>query len=173
MPKQKSEKEILLQSYKDLLENSQGFFAVDGKSINNVTVTDLKKKLKAVGSQYVVVKNTLFKIVLQDKNLPLNTSQFDGQTVIVSYTGDPTEVAKLLKKVQKDSSGLFEARFGYIEGDYVSKDEVMNLADIPSKPELLAKLLGSLNSPVSGFMNAVTGNAKGFVRVISELSTKQ
>lgn len=60
-----------------------------------------------------------------------------------------------------------------VEGSFVDKDAVMNLAEIPSKPELLAKLLGSFNAPLSGLMNAVTGNVRGFAQVLHGLSEKK
>lgn len=70
MPKVKSQKEVLLEKYKDLLANANGFIAVEAEKIDNFTVTELKKKLKEGGSNYTVVKNTLFKIALQDKQQP-------------------------------------------------------------------------------------------------------
>ena len=171
MAKTKDAKSTLLQEYKAILTQKGGFIAIDGKSIDNITATQLKKQLKAEGSNLTVVKNTIFKIALQETNFPVDASVFEGQTGIISYDADPTLIAKMLKKLQKETE-LFSAKFGVIEGEYVDAERVMQLADIPSREVLLAKLLGSMVSPVSGFMNVVTGNVKGFVRVVQKLSEK-
>jgi large subunit ribosomal protein L10 len=177
MAKSREAKTALLQKYKQLLADKGGFIAIDSKSIDNVTVTELKKQLRADGGNLTVVKNTVFKIALEEANYPTETSVFDGQTAIVTYDEDPTVIAKSLKKVQKEMKkkldlDLLEAKYGVIEGEFITSERVMQLADIPSREELLAKLLGSMMSPVSGFMNAVTGNARGFVQVLKQLSEK-
>lgn len=171
MPKARNQKEMLLDQYRALLSESKGYIAVQADKVNNLTVTDLKKKLKAVNGNYVVVKNTIFKIALQEQNKPLPATDFEGQTAVVIYNDDPTEIAKILKETQKKSE-LLQARYGVIEGDFISGAEVMTLAEIPSRNELIAKLLGSLNAPLSGIMNVFTGNVRGFVQIISKLSEK-
>jgi len=172
MPKVRSQKEVLLAQYKDIIASNPGFFAVDASKLSNISVTTLKQKLKEIGSDYIVVKNTIFKIALDDAKKPVELSQFEGQTAVISYSADPTEVAKLLKTAQKETQ-LMEARYGLIDGQFVGKDEVMALADIPSKPQLLSMLLSTMNAPLSGLMNAVTGNVRGFVQVLSQMSEKE
>ena len=172
MPKLKTDKEQLLDSYKAILAESAGFIAINPDRIDNVTITDFKKKLAEQNAKYVVVKNTLFKLALQDKNQPLKASEFDGQTAIIAYKEDPTVVAKLLKEVQTKNEDLLGYKFSVVDNAYFDEKSTSGLAEIPSKPELLAKLLGSLNAPLTGFMNAVTGNVRGFVRVLGELSSK-
>jgi len=171
MPKARNQKEVLLEQYKAILANNPGFIAVDSSKLNNITITALKRKLKEIGSDYVVVKNTIFRIALDDAKKPVELTQFDGQTAIISYASDPTEVAKLIKAAQKETQ-LMEARYGLIDGSYVKKEEVMALADIPAKPQLIAQLLSTMNGSLTGFMNAVTGNVRGFVQVVSKLSEK-
>jgi len=177
MAKSRSAKEVLLQKYKALLADNAGFIAVDGKSIDNVTVTDLKKKLKAGGNNITVIKNTVFKIALEEGKFPVEASAFDGQTAVITYADDPTVVAKAVKELQDEGKEkeleLLQARYGVIDGEYVNADKVMQLALIPSREVLLAKLLGSISSPVKGFMNAVSGNARGFVQVLKQISEKE
>lgn len=172
MAKSREAKSELLAKYKALLTEKNGFIAVDTKSIDNATVTTLKKQLKAEGNNMAVVKNTVFKIALDEAKYPVESADFDGQTGIITYDDDPTVIAKFVKKVQKDTE-LLDAKFGVVEGEFVTKERIMQLAEIPSREQLLAKMLGSMLSPVSGFMNAVTGNAKGFVQVLKQLSEKE
>jgi len=176
MAKSRSVKEALLQEYKALLADSAGFIAVDGKSIDNVTVTDLKKKLKAGGNNITVVKNTIFKLALNEAKFPVEAAAFDGQTAIITYAEDPTVIAKAVKELQDEGKEkeleLLKARYGVIDGEFIDADRVMQLALIPSREELLAKLLGSISAPVKGFMNAISGNARGFVQVLKQMSEK-
>lgn len=172
MAKTRSQKETLLEDYKKLLTESDGYIAVDSKGIDNTTVTELKKQLKDLGSNLTVVKNTLWKIAVGETKQPDEVGEFEGQTAVISYKEDPTAPAKLLKEVQKETE-MMEAKYGVVNGEFLDSGRIMDLADIPSREVLLAKLLGSMTAPVSGFMNAVTGNARGFVQVLRQLSEKR
>ncbi|WKZ31419.1 MAG: 50S ribosomal protein L10 [Candidatus Dojkabacteria bacterium] len=171
MAKSKDQKTALLEQYKSLLTENKGYIAVDTEGVDTTAVTELKKKLREIGSTVTVVKNNIFKIALDETKSPVETKDFDFQTAVITYDADPTVVAKLIKDVQKDTE-KFEARFGVVEGKFVEKSKVMGLAEIPSREELLAKMLGSMIAPVSGVMNAVTGNVRGFAQVLSQLGEK-
>jgi large subunit ribosomal protein L10 len=172
MPKTRSTKDSLLQGYKDVLSNSNGFIAVNIDKVNTLTVTKLKKELSSIDSKVVVVKNTVFKIAMQDANVPVEAQNFDGQTAIVTYKGDPSAVAKAIKSVRADQQ-ILGARFSFIDNGFYNAEQSTALETLPSKSELLAKMLGSLNAPLTGFMNAVTGNARSFVRALSAVQAKK
>jgi len=171
MAKSREQKEQLLSKYEEILDTVDGYIAVNPAQVDSITVTTLKRKLKEINSKLVVVKNTVFKIALQNKQdkLPVQAIDFTGSTAIITYSADPTTPAKLIKEVQKESES-FEARYGVIDGSFVDNKNVMALADIPDRETLLAQLVGTMNAPLSGFMNACTGNVRGFVRVLSEKS---
>lgn len=172
MAKSRSQKEALLETYKNLLKDSSGFIAVNATGIEASRVVELKKTLKGLGSNITVIKNSLFKIAMDDENHPVEAKDFSNQTAVVSYTEDPTVVAKEIAKVQKDTEA-FEAKFGMVDGSFLAGSKVMELATIPSREELLAKLLGTLNAPLSGFASVITGNVRGFVRVIQQVSEQK
>ncbi len=169
MAKSRAQKESLLESYKEALTNNGGYIAVDVKGVDTLTITELKKDLKKIDSNLIVVKNKIFQIALADQNLPTQAVDFVEQTAIIPYVSDPTQPAKLIKEVQKETEAL-NARYGIVAGSYLDGTRVMQLADIPSREELLARLLGSLNAPLTGFANVISGNVRGFVRVLSQLS---
>jgi large subunit ribosomal protein L10 len=172
MPKTRSTKDSLLQGYKDVLSNCNGFIAVNIDKVNTLTVTKLKKELNSIGSKVLVVKNSVFKIALQDANTPIETQNFDGQTAVVTYTDDPAATAKAIKSVRGDSI-MLQPRFAYVDKGYFNAEQASAFETIPSRNELLAKMLGSLNAPLTGFMNAVTGNARSFVRALAEVQSKK
>jgi large subunit ribosomal protein L10 len=166
-----NKKTELLDKYKDILTNHEGYFLVNSDSIDTSTITEFKKALKESGANLTVVKNTIFKIALQDTNQPVEVINFDGATAVIYFGEDPTTPAKLVKKLQKDTERL-DARGGVYEGKFLSESQVMQLADIPSKEELLGMLVGTMVAPISGFMNAVTGNVRGLTVALNELSLK-
>lgn len=169
MAKSRIQKADLLSSYKDLLKEKKGYILVQSESLDTATVTGLKKKLKALGSNYSVIKNSVFKVAIQDTDLPLEAQEFTGSTAVIAYDDDPTVPAKLVKEIQEETERM-DAVYGMIEGQYLSSERVMELADIPSREVLLARLVGTMNGPLTGFMNAVTGNIKGFTTILQKLS---
>ena len=161
----------LLDKYKDILKNKGGYFLVNSDKTDTSTILDLKMKLKDVDANYTVVKNSLFKVALQDTNQPLQTQEIEGPTAIVYFDEDPTTPAKLVKGVQKEKEVL-EAKGGVYEGEFLTEERVMQLAEIPTKEVLLGQLVGTINAPLTGFMNAVTGNVKGLTVVLKGISEK-
>ncbi len=172
MAKTRSQKTELLEKYKDILKNKSGYLLVNSDKIDTATVTKLKVELKDLNANYAVVKNSIFKVALQEENQPLEAQNIDGPTAIIYFESDPTGPAKLVKETQKETE-LLDAKGGVFEGEFLSEERVMQLAEIPSKEVLLSKLVGSMSAPLSGFMNAVTGNVRGLTMVLKGISEKK
>ena len=171
MAKTRLQKTELLNKYKDILKNKTGYFLVNSDKTDATTVSKLKIELKNVGANYSVLKNTLFKVALQDSEQPLEMQEIEGPTAIIYFDEDPTAPAKLIKEIQKETE-LLDAKSGVFEGQFLTEQEVMQLADIPTKDVLLGQLVGTLNAPLSGFMNALTGNIRGLTMVLKGISEK-
>ena len=171
MSKSRSQKTELLEKYKEILQNKEGYFLINSDKADTQTTTGLKIQLKNVGANIAIVKNSIFKVALQETEQPLNAQTFDGPTAIIYFDEDPTAPAKLIKEIQKKTT-LFDARGGVYEGEFLTAEKVMQLAEIPSREILLGKLLGTMSAPVSGFMNAVTGNVRGLTMVLKGISEK-
>ncbi len=172
MSKSRTQKEELLTRYKDLLESKSGYLLVNSDKIDTSTVTKLKIELKNVSANITVIKNSIFKVALQDTKQPLQVQEFDGPTALITFEQDPTAPAKLVKKVQKEMS-LLSPRSGVYEGEFLTAERVMQLADIPSREVLLSRLVGTMNAPLTGFMNAITGNVRGLTMVLKGISEKK
>lgn len=172
MSKSRTQKEELLEKYKELIKTKSGYLLVNSDKIDTSTVTKLKIDLKDVGANYTVVKNSIFKVALQDSNQPLQIQEFDGPTALITFEQDPTEPAKLVKKIQKNME-LLEPRSGVFEGEFLTAQRVMQLADIPSREVLLSRIVGTMNAPLTGFMNAITGNVRGLTMILKDISEKK
>jgi large subunit ribosomal protein L10 len=171
MAKTRAQKTELLKKYKDILKNKGGYFLVNSDKTDPSTVLDLKMKLKDVDANYTVVKNSLFKVALQDTKQPLKTQEIDGPTALIYFDEDPTAPAKLVREIQKEKE-LLEAKGGVYEGEFLTEEKVMQLAEIPTKEILLGQLVGTMSAPLTGFMNAVTGNVRGLTVVLKGISEK-
>ncbi len=177
MAKSRTQKSELLDKYKELLNSSNGYILIDTNSLDTLTITKFKMDLEEVNAKYEVIKNSVFKIALQEAGQPVETQVFDGPTAVITYSDDPTAPAKLIKKLREELDkgeikGKFAPKLGNIEGAYVDSEKVMQLADIPSREVLLAQLLGSMSAPITGVMHAMTDKVRGFTMVLKQLSEK-
>ncbi len=132
-------------------------------------ITELKKSLSDAGGQFVVLKNTLFRIAAQETEQPAKLQEMSDATAIVVCGDDPTEAAKALKQIQ-DEHEVMETRLAVLFGDVAEASKVDELARIPSQDELYAKIVGSLNSPISGFVHVIQGNVRDLVYTLSEIA---
>lgn len=172
MSKTRLQKEELLNRYKDILKDGSGYLIVNSDKIDTATTTRLKIQLKDLGANYSVVKNSIFKVALQSADQPLQAQDFDGPTAIITFAEDPTGPAKLVKEMQTETE-LMDAKGGVFEGEFLSAEKVMELAEIGSREELLGRLVGTMNAPLTGFMNAISGNVRDLTMVLKGISEKE
>jgi large subunit ribosomal protein L10 len=168
----REKKTELLKEYKDILKNKEGYFLVRSDSVDTATITELKKELKQKNANFSVLKNTIFKIALQDTDQPIEIQDFDGATAVIYFDQDPTTPAKLVREIQKETEAM-NTKGGVFKGEFLTEQKVMQLAEIPSREELLGMLVGSMSAPLTGFMNAVTGNVKGLTVALKGISEKE
>jgi len=168
MAKTKDQKKELIDRYKTVLENNPDYVLVDTDQVTMPQITELKKSLQELGGIFFVVKNTLFKIAAEETNQPTRIQEISEATGVVVFGDEPTAPAKALRTMQKEHKVL-DTRFGVIFGNITESDKIQELAEIPSREELLAKLVGTLNSPLTGFMSTARGNIKNFVHALSEI----
>ncbi len=110
--------------------------------------TELRNKLRAAGVEYKVVKNTLTRFAAKEVGLDGLDEILNGPTALAISEHDEVTAAKVLADFAKDNEQL-EIKSGFLEGKVVSVDEVKKLADTPSRDVLIAKIMGSMNAPIS------------------------
>lgn len=124
-------------------------------------MTELRNKFREAGIDYKVYKNTLVRRAAAEVG---NMAQFDnvnlvGTNAIAFGYEDPVAPAKIVNDFAKTHPKL-ELKMGFVEGEFYDADNIKKLAEIPSREELIAKLLGSLKAPVSNFVYLVDAIAK-------------
>jgi len=144
-----------------------------GKSIvvaafDQLTVTNdqtLRKELRSEGISYSVVKKTLLAKAIQDAGLK-DVSLVEAKGNVALAVGeDEVAPAKLLHKFAKVNEGYFLVT-GWLEGKCMSSDRIETLAILPSKQELIAKTVGTIKAPISGFVNVLDGTVRSLVTVL-------
>ncbi len=175
MPKNKIQKGEILRNLSEKIKKSK---SVVFAGFNALTVKDnenLRTQLRKENSEYYVAKKTLMNIAFKDQIKDLNIRDMDGKLAAVFSYEDEVAPAKILGNFRKDKEKTDKIFFlgGILENKLLSKEEVEALSKLPSKTELYAKLVGSLNAPISGFVNALAGNLKNLVYVLKAISEKK
>ena len=133
----------------ELLKNSPAGVLVNYSGITVEDATTLRAALRKAGVKYMVMKNTLTGRACEEVGLGEMKQFLTGMTAIAISENDPVAPAKVMKEYAEKVES-FEILAGYLDGAVVDKNTVISLADIPSKETLIAKMLGSLQSPLYG-----------------------
>lgn len=169
----KQQKTELVKSLTEKIKAAKSAIFVDYKGLKVKDATDLKKSLRSSGVEYIVARKTLLNIALKNAGLEkINTREMDGQIAISLSNADEVAGAKIIDKFSKTNENI-KMLGGFLGEQVMSSAEVKALAKIPSKQELLAKLVGTLNAPVSGFANVLAGNLRGLVQVLNAIKEQK
>ena len=169
----KNEKAEIIAEAKELIENSTAVYLTDYSSINVADISELRNQFRKDGVKYKVFKNTLFKRALVESGkFEKLADHLEGMTGFAFASTNPVAPAKIIKKFN-DTSQKFALKACYIETQYYDGSNLAQLASLPSKEELIAGILGSLNSPASGIVGAISAVMRDLVSVIDEVSKKK
>ncbi|NIM47909.1 MAG: 50S ribosomal protein L10 [Gemmatimonadales bacterium] len=154
------------------LQRSPNLYLTDFTGIPVKPLTELRRMLRDVGVEYVVVKNTLALRALKQASLLGLEQLLSGPTGFVLAGADPVAAAKVLAAFQKEHEAL-TVKVGLVEGRTVGPEEIRRLATLPSREELLGQVGGALEAPLQGFVGALTGLLNQFVGALEALRAQQ
>ncbi len=153
------EKQAIVAQLAEKMKAASAGVLVEYKGITVENDTKLRRELRQAGVEYSVVKNTLVRRAANEIGFEELDSHLNGTTAMAISNGDPLAPAKILCNYAK-SNESFKIKVGFIDGKVVSDSEVKQLAAIPSREILIAKMLGSLNAPISKFVYVLDAIAK-------------
>lgn len=172
MPKTREEKTRMLEEIRERLSRSQSAVLTDYRGLTVEEISDLRRKLRDKGVEFVVVKNTLAWIAARDLGLEGLRPHLDGPTAIAFGVADPVAPAKgVLDFI--DEKKKMEVKAGVLAGKVISLEEIKSLAKLPSRTELLARVLGCLQSPLVGLASCLQAPLRGFATAVDALREKQ
>ncbi|MDZ4384967.1 MAG: 50S ribosomal protein L10 [Candidatus Moranbacteria bacterium] len=168
----KQQKEVIIKELAEKLKNSKAVVFSDYKGLKVKDMTVLRRDLRAEGVDLKVLKKTLINIALKDAGIEMDAKALEGQVAVAISSRDEVAAAKIIAKLAKVNENL-KIVGGILGTKELSIAEVDALAKLPSKEELLAKLVWTLNAPVSGFVNVLAGNMRGFVTALQAIADKK
>ena len=146
----KEDKQAKVQEIKEKMLNAQAVIFADYRGLTVEEDTELRRRFREAGVDYKVYKNTLTALAAKEAGALGLEHLLTGPTSSAFGYKDPTAPARILNDFAKDHKKL-ELKGGYVQGQIFDLDKVKELATIPSKEILIAKLLGSIKSPLSNF----------------------
>lgn len=169
----KHEKEEIIAEIKGVIENSSAVYLTDYTGINVTDISELRNQFRKEGVRYKVYKNTLFEIALKESGkFEKLADHLEGMTGFAFASENPVAPAKIIKKYF-DTSQKLAFKACYIETDYYDGSRLNQLATLPSKSELIASILGSLNAPASGIVGAINAVVRDLVSVVDQISKRE
>lgn len=158
-------KQPIIQEISDNVKDAQSVVVVDYRGLTVAEDTQLRRELREAGVTYKVYKNTMMNFAFKDTDFESLKDVLSGPSAIAISTDDATAPARVLSKFAKEAPAL-EIKAGVVEGTYYDADGMKAIASVPSRDELLSKLLGSIQSPIGNFARvlkqiAENGGAEG------------
>ncbi|MCP4229398.1 MAG: 50S ribosomal protein L10 [bacterium] len=165
----KEKKREIVEFITTRLEKSETAYFTDftGVDVNNLNA--LRRSVRESGGRYFVAKHSLVKLAFDNAKVSVEREFIEGVNGLVIVEDEPVGVAKALKGF-KDANKTFSIKGGLLEGSSVSEADIIKLAKTPPREELMAKMLGSINAPVSGFVSASAAIMRKVMYVLNAIA---
>lgn len=169
----KKKKEELIDVFAERLEKSKAAVFTDYKGLTVEEINEVRSKLRDQGIEFKVIKNTLFGLAVKKAKLDVDPKELANHPVAVAFGyDDEVAPAKVVFNFAKDHEQL-EIIGGILEGKSIDAQSVKSLAQMPSREELIAKMIGSMNAPVSNFVGVMHANLRNVVGVLNAIKEQK
>jgi len=161
----RQEKTAFVESFHETVKDASLILVTTytGTGVNRLT--QIRRALDPMGIRFQIVKNTLARRALEGTGREVLHDQFTGMTALVLCKGDPIAGAKVIRDLFKDLETI-RIRCGYFEGDLLDAERVKGIADLPSREELLAQLLATLQEPARQLLSILQAPGRDLVHLL-------
>jgi len=168
----KKQKAQIIDELADKIKRQQALIFTDVSGINVSEIQKLRKSLKQAGIEYKVAKKTLINLAFKKAKQDMDISRLVGSMGLAFSYSDPISPAKIIFNFAKEHKNL-KILGGIMENRFLSFEEVEALSKIPSREELLAKLVWSIKSPISDLVNVLQGNLRNLIGVFNAIKSNK
>jgi len=176
----RTKKDEVVKELNEALDSAKIVVFTDFKGMDVNSLTNLRNKVRESGGRYLVAKKTLIKRVLDEKKIKdLNPLEMEGQIGIAFGTTDSVSTSKVVYQTQKEGKilrilgGIMDPSNSLEQFQILSDNEIIELAQLPTREELLAQVVGSIKAPISGFVNVLRGNLTGLVYALKAIQNNK
>lgn len=173
MPKTREQKQKIINELEKELKKASSVMFVDYYGLNVPSVEKFREMTKERGCRYIVAKKTLLRIALENTELDEEwVDEIEGGAGLVFGYDSPVVSARIIDDFREEY-GKLEPEGGIFKKDYITADKVEALAELPTRKELLSKLVLTINSPMSNFVHVLKGNMNNLVTALSNIKEKK
>jgi large subunit ribosomal protein L10 len=170
--KTKETKQKDLTALTESLQSAKSAMVVSFSKLTVNKDIEFRNNLREAGAKYQVVKNTLARIAAKDTQFEQATEHFKGVTAIAWTENDPVILSKAISKFMKDNADIYTFKTGVVDGRLVDLKQVQAIASLPSKEELISKLLYVLNAQAQRIVTVISAVPRDLAIVIKQIGEK-
>ena len=165
-------KESIISEIEKEIKKRTTFFVMRHDAVPAAKLDKLRTRLRGVQARYLVVKNTLGQKAFERAKIKGVSEHIQGACGIAFSSGDPVLSSKALMEFAKENEG-FKVQTGYLNGQLVGAEQVKVLAMLPSREVMLARVVGGMQAPISGFVSVLAGTLRKVVTALDAIAKKK
>ncbi len=173
MKMKRAEKEALVTGLKDRITQSSTVYLTDFTGLSVKNMTDLRRRFRSAGIEFLVAKNTLALRALHEASIDSLDDVLAGPTGFVFAGAEPVGAAKVLADFRKETQNKPVVKAGLMDGKRVTEADVQQLAKLPTREELLSQAAGAFQGPLQGFVGVLSGMLNQFVGALEALRAQR
>ena len=168
MPLTKEQKKKILENLKEKLDKQKALIFVDFTGLKVKDLSSLRKELKKAFGELKVAKKTLLSLSLKEKGLKIEKEKLKGEIAMIFGYQDVISPSKMVYQFSKTNPNI-KILGGFLENQFKEAEDIIMLAQLPSREVLISRLVGNIASPISGFINALQYNLKGLMYLLTKI----
>lgn len=166
----KTQKQKILEDLNEKIAKQKVMIFIGFTGLKVKDLSNLRRKLKLSNCQLKVVKKTLMAIAFKKAKLEIEPKKLPGEVALVFGYKEEILPAKIIYQFSQENPNL-KILVGFFENKFFEAEKIIELAKLPTREELLARLVTSISSPISNFVNVLQGNIKGLIFVLAKAKT--
>jgi len=168
----REQKQKIIEDLKEKIAKQKAMILVDFTGLKVKDLSNLRKKLKAADNELKIAKKTLLELSLKRASLEIEMKKLKGEIALVFGYKEEVSPAKIVYQFSQENPNL-KILGGFLENKYREAEEIIALAKLPTREELLTKLVDSISAPISNLMNVLQGNLRDLIYILSQIKVAQ